>query len=166
MTWQGSTKHWKFFKYPFTTTVVSGQTNCKNGGVDCSGGDGAWMQNKKLNKVDTILATCLICRSFMWLLRDVRSLDIFWWLWFYLNCGSTNAHRVQSFYCKLNFMAILRHIDRAHDLKLGQKLTAKPTWHIIRGAFFVWCAPIMSWPRIMCSQVRMLKFLKPPREML
>ena len=68
-------------------------------------------------------------------------------------------------YCKLNFMAILRHIDRAHDLKLGQKLTAKPTWHIIRGAFFVWCAPIVSWQRIMCSQVRMLKFLKPSREM-
>ena len=28
-----------------------------------------------------------------------------------------------------------------------------------------WLAPIMSWPRIMCSQVRMLKFLEPSREM-
>ena len=34
-----------------------------------------------------------------------------------------------------------------------------------RGAFFVWRAPILSWPRIMCSQVRMLKFLEPSREM-
>ena len=34
-----------------------------------------------------------------------------------------------------------------------------------RGAFFAWRAPILSWPRIMCSQVRMLKFLEPPREM-
>ena len=25
-----------------------------------------------------------------------------------------------------------------------------------RGAFFVWRAPILSWPRIMCSQVRMI----------
>ena len=31
----------------------------------------------------------------------------------------------------------------------------------VRGAFFAWCAPIVSWPRIMCSQVRMLKFLEP-----
>ena len=34
-----------------------------------------------------------------------------------------------------------------------------------KGAFFVWRAPILSWPRIMCSQVRMLKFLEPSREM-
>ena len=34
-----------------------------------------------------------------------------------------------------------------------------------RGAFFAWRAPILSWPRIMCSQVRMLKFLEPSREM-
>ena len=33
------------------------------------------------------------------------------------------------------------------------------------GAFFAWRAPILSWPRIMCSQVRMLKFLEPSREM-
>ena len=33
-----------------------------------------------------------------------------------------------------------------------------------RGAFFAWRAPILSWPRIMCSQVRMLKFLEPSRE--
>ena len=35
----------------------------------------------------------------------------------------------------------------------------------IRGAFFAWRAPILSWPRIMCSQVHMLKFLEPSREM-
>ena len=34
-----------------------------------------------------------------------------------------------------------------------------------RGAFFAWRAPLLSWPRIMCSQVRMLKFLEPSREM-
>ena len=34
-----------------------------------------------------------------------------------------------------------------------------------RGAFFAWRAPILSRPRIMCSQVRMLKFLEPSREM-
>ena len=34
-----------------------------------------------------------------------------------------------------------------------------------RAAFFAWRAPILSWPRIMCSQVRMLKFLEPSREM-
>ena len=34
-----------------------------------------------------------------------------------------------------------------------------------RGAFFAWCAPILSSLRIMCSQVRMLKFLEPSREM-
>ena len=34
-----------------------------------------------------------------------------------------------------------------------------------RGAFFAWCAPVLSCPRIMCSQVRMLKFLEPSREM-
>ena len=34
-----------------------------------------------------------------------------------------------------------------------------------RGAFFAWRAPILSWPRIMCSQVRMLKFLEPSWEM-
>ena len=34
-----------------------------------------------------------------------------------------------------------------------------------RGAFFAWRAPILSWPRITCSQVRMLKFLEPSREM-
>ena len=34
-----------------------------------------------------------------------------------------------------------------------------------RGAFFVWRAPILRWPRIMCSQVRMLNFLEPSREM-
>ena len=31
-----------------------------------------------------------------------------------------------------------------------------------RGAFFVWRPPILSQPRIMCSQVHMLKFLEPP----
>ena len=36
---------------------------------------------------------------------------------------------------------------------------------LCRGAFFVWRALILSWPRIMCSQVRMLKFLEPSREM-
>ena len=36
---------------------------------------------------------------------------------------------------------------------------------IHRGAFFVWRAPIVSWPRIMCSQVRVLRFLEPSREM-
>ena len=34
-----------------------------------------------------------------------------------------------------------------------------------RGAFFAWRAPIVSWPRIMCSQVRMLNFLGPSRKM-
>ena len=34
-----------------------------------------------------------------------------------------------------------------------------------RAAFFVWRAPILSWPRITCSQVRMLTFLEPSREM-
>ena len=29
-----------------------------------------------------------------------------------------------------------------------------------RGAFFAWRAPILSWPRTMCSQVRMLKFFR------
>ena len=33
-----------------------------------------------------------------------------------------------------------------------------------RGAFFAWRAPIVSWPRIMCSQAPMLKFLEPSRE--
>ena len=43
-------------------------------------------------------------------------------------------------------------------------------WKIIfnvsctRGAFFAWRAPILSWPRIMCSQVCILKFLEPSRE--
>ena len=34
----------------------------------------------------------------------------------------------------------------------------------LRAAFFAWRAPILSWPRIMCSQVRMLEFLEPSRE--
>ena len=34
-----------------------------------------------------------------------------------------------------------------------------------RGAFFAWRAHILSWPRIMCSQVRMLKCLESSREM-
>ena len=34
-----------------------------------------------------------------------------------------------------------------------------------RGAFFAWRAHILSWPRIMCSQVRNLNFLEPSREM-
>ena len=34
------------------------------------------------------------------------------------------------------------------------------------GAFFVWPALILNWPRIMCSRVRMLKFLELSREML
>ena len=34
-----------------------------------------------------------------------------------------------------------------------------------RGAFFAWRAPILSWPRIICSQVRMLEFLEPSQEM-
>ena len=38
-------------------------------------------------------------------------------------------------------------------------------WISDRGAFFAWRAPILSWPRIMCSQLRMLKFLEPSREM-
>ena len=36
---------------------------------------------------------------------------------------------------------------------------------VYRAAFFAWRAPILSWPRIMCSQVRMLEFLEPSREM-
>ena len=36
----------------------------------------------------------------------------------------------------------------------------------LRGAFFAWRAPILSWLKIMCSQVRMLTFLEPSREML
>ena len=35
---------------------------------------------------------------------------------------------------------------------------------LTRGAFFAWRALILSWPRIMCSQVRMLTFLEPSRE--
>ena len=39
-------------------------------------------------------------------------------------------------------------------------------WHgVDRGAFFAWRTPILSWPRIMCSQVRILKFLESSREM-
>ena len=34
-----------------------------------------------------------------------------------------------------------------------------------RGAFFAWHAHILSWLRVMCSQVRKLKFLEPSREM-
>ena len=30
-----------------------------------------------------------------------------------------------------------------------------------RGTFFVWRAPIVSWARIMCSQVHMLNFVEP-----
>ena len=37
--------------------------------------------------------------------------------------------------------------------------------HKSRGAFFAWRAPILSWLRIMCSQVRMLNFLERSREM-
>ena len=38
-------------------------------------------------------------------------------------------------------------------------------WHSSsRSAFFVWRAPIVSWPRIRCSQVGMLKFLESSRE--
>ena len=36
---------------------------------------------------------------------------------------------------------------------------------LCRGAFFAWRAPILSLPRIMCSQVLMLKFLELSREM-
>ena len=39
-------------------------------------------------------------------------------------------------------------------------LRSRSHFHEIRGAFFVWRAPILSWPRIMCSQVRMLKFFR------
>ena len=45
-------------------------------------------------------------------------------------------------------------------VKAQEKIEAKD-----RGAFFAWRAPILSWPRIVCSQVRMLIFLEPPREM-
>ena len=38
-------------------------------------------------------------------------------------------------------------------------------FQISRGAFFVWRAPMLSWPRIMCSQVSLLKFLEPSQEM-
>ena len=34
-----------------------------------------------------------------------------------------------------------------------------------RGAFFAWRAPILSWLKIMCSQLHMLKLLEPSREM-
>ena len=34
-----------------------------------------------------------------------------------------------------------------------------------RGAFFAWRAPILSWPRIMCSQMHILKCLELLREM-
>ena len=40
-----------------------------------------------------------------------------------------------------------------------------PQYFSCRGAFFAWRAPILSEPRIMCSQVRMLTFLEPSREM-
>ena len=37
---------------------------------------------------------------------------------------------------------------------------------LYRGAFFAWRAPILSWPRIKCSQVRVLfMFLEPSRKM-
>ena len=40
-------------------------------------------------------------------------------------------------------------------------------YHIVspRGTYFVWRAHILSWPRITCSQMRMLIFLEQSREM-
>ena len=41
---------------------------------------------------------------------------------------------------------------------LDQRRSVGP--RVSRGAFFVWRAPIVSWPRIVCSQVRILRFLE------
>ena len=58
-------------------------------------------------------------------------------------------------------MAILRHIDRAHDLKLGQKLTAKPTSGV---QFRLMCSHRdLTKDRVLTSAYD--KFLEPPREM-
>ena len=55
--------------------------------------------------------------------------------------------------------------------------TSRPFWNVVsrtdiendkvrsRGTFFAWRTPFLSWPRIMCSQMRMLKFLEPSQEM-
>ena len=48
-----------------------------------------------------------------------------------------------------------------HTMTMKEKMIART-----RGAFFAWRAHILSWPRIMCSQVRMLKFLESSWEML
>ena len=49
--------------------------------------------------------------------------------------------------------------------KLSEHLLLAIVEHTYRGAFFAWRAPILSWPRIMWSQVHVLKFLEPSREM-
>ena len=50
-------------------------------------------------------------------------------------------------------------------MPLGTLRSCKKNLRVCRAAFFAWRVPILSWPRIMCSQVRMLKFLEPSREM-
>ena len=66
-----------------------------------------------------------------------------------------------------NFYIETRHCSSLFIFEQpGTKIWRRPVAKTMyRGAFFAWRAPILSWPRIMCSQVRMLKFLEPSREM-
>ena len=74
-----------------------------------------------------------------------------------------------------NFALFLNKIAWVQDKRIVSKkifgklaLPAETFWKAFlcaRAAFFAWRAPILSWPRIMCSQVRMSKFLEPSREM-
>ena len=76
----------------------------------------------------------------------------------------TKAVRLQSdFFTKCNALTNAWKLINVNPFLVKFFLDKYQVWN--RGAFFAWRAPILSWPRIMCSQVRVLNFLEPSRKM-
>ena len=75
----------------------------------------------------------------------------------------TKAVRLQSdLFTKCNALTNAWKLINVNPFLVNFFLDKYQVWN--RGAFFAWRAPILSWPRIMCSQVRVLNFLEPSRK--
>ena len=96
-----------------------------------------------------------------------KILSYLFWSWFRKGCfkfeSSSEEFRRAPFCWQLRMSILLK--SRSDDDRKGLLSVCPPAPLPNRGAFFVWRAPILSWPRIMCSQVCMLTFLESSREM-
>ena len=80
------------------------------------------------------------------------------WLFYFGRGSAPSYENCESLYCKIftefESLPCLEKFQKWGPLSWSFSLFTLTFEALVRGAFFVWPALILSWPRIMCSQVR------------